>query len=122
MELTARIFLPGARLGATPPTVTLSHGDRLDEFGLAATVMHTPGHTDGCISVLLDDGSAIVGDLVTGPEHRESRPTPPTMADDLGEVRESWQILLDAGAQTIYPAHGRPFPASALRELVGRTA
>jgi glyoxylase-like metal-dependent hydrolase (beta-lactamase superfamily II) len=29
-------------------------------------------------------------------------------------MADSWRRLLDMGARTAYPAHGRPFPASAL--------
>jgi hydroxyacylglutathione hydrolase len=39
---------------------------RLDEYGVAGQVIHTPGHTPGAISVLLDSGEACVGDLVMG--------------------------------------------------------
>jgi hydroxyacylglutathione hydrolase len=122
MEVAARLWLPSARLGTAPADLMLADGDRLDAYGLPGSVVHTPGHTDGCISLLLDDGSAFVGDLVTGPDRNESRPTPPTMAADLGQVRESWQVLLDAGAKTVYPAHGQPFPAAALGELSRRSA
>jgi len=29
-------------------------------------------------------------------------------------VPASWRRLLEMGVETVYPAHGRPFPASAL--------
>ena len=33
------------------------------------------------------------------------------------QVRESWERLLEAGAVTIYPAHGKPFDADKLRGM-----
>jgi glyoxylase-like metal-dependent hydrolase (beta-lactamase superfamily II) len=30
-------------------------------------------------------------------------------------VPASWRRLLEMGVRTVYPAHGRPFPASALK-------
>ena len=41
-------------------------GLRLDSFGIPATIHQTPGHTAGSISVVLDDGRAIIGDLLMG--------------------------------------------------------
>jgi hydroxyacylglutathione hydrolase len=33
------------------------------EFGVDGRIVHTPGHTSGSISLLLDSGEAFVGDL-----------------------------------------------------------
>ena len=87
--------------------VALEDGQRLDDWGLAATALHTPGHSEGCLSLVTDDGSAFVGDLVQG--RRIPRVTPverPNMAIDASTALASWQKLLDAGVTTIYPGHG----------------
>jgi glyoxylase-like metal-dependent hydrolase (beta-lactamase superfamily II)/rhodanese-related sulfurtransferase len=50
-------------------SLPLSHGDRIDFGGRSLEVRSTPGHTDGCISFVLDDQSmAFTGDarLVRG--------------------------------------------------------
>ena len=39
---------------------------------------------------------------------------------DMDEAYRSWQKMLDASAQVIYPAHGRPFAAEKLRQNLGR--
>lgn len=39
-------------------------------------------------------------------------------AEDLQKVKRSWQLLLDKGATTVYPAHGKPFPADAIRRAL----
>lgn len=47
----------------------LSEGDHLQRFGFEATVFHTPGHTVGCLSYLIEvDGEKCLftGDLVMG--------------------------------------------------------
>jgi hypothetical protein len=33
----------------------------------------------------------------------------PILAEDMQKVRESWELLMEAGAETIHPAHGKPF-------------
>jgi len=46
--------------------VLLEDGQRLDAFGIPASVIHTPGHTKGSSSLLLDSGEVFVGDLISG--------------------------------------------------------
>lgn len=35
----------------------------LSQIGITEEILHTPGHSDHCVSLLLDDGSAFTGDL-----------------------------------------------------------
>jgi endoribonuclease LACTB2 len=70
----------------------------LARIGLAGEVLHTPGHSDDSVSLLLDDGSTFTGDL-----------THPAMfgEDDASAVAAaSWQMLRDRGASRVYPGHG----------------
>ena len=49
------------------PDILFKGGEKLDEFGLPATIYHTPGHTDGGLSVVLDNGkAAVINDLMQG--------------------------------------------------------
>jgi hypothetical protein len=38
----------------------------------------------------------------------------------MDEAYRSWQKMLNAGAQVIYPSHGQPFPAGKLHQNMGR--
>jgi hydroxyacylglutathione hydrolase len=38
----------------------------LRDFGIAGQVIHTPGHTQGSVTVLLENGEMLLGDLVRG--------------------------------------------------------
>ena len=93
-------------------------GLSLVEFGIRGRVIHTPGHTIGSVSLLMDSGEAFVGDLggVTG--RRGDRPRLPPAGNSPQQMVESWQKLLAAGAKTAYPGHGPAFPAKAMRELL----
>lgn len=42
----------------------------------------------------------------------------PIFGDDIQVVKQSWRKLLDMGAKTVYPAHGKPFPAEILKKTV----
>lgn len=73
----------------------------LARIGIAGEILHTPGHSDDSVSLLLDDGSVFTGDL-----------TPMGFApDDFDAVASmSWRMLAERGATMVYPAHGPPYP------------
>lgn len=47
------------------PDIIFNDGDSLNRFGLRAKIIHTPGHTPGSLSVIVEDSIAFVGDLIT---------------------------------------------------------
>jgi hydroxyacylglutathione hydrolase len=90
-------------------------GMTLAEFGISGRIVHTPGHSPGSLSVLLDSGEAFVGDAVMNRLPFCTRPSLPIYADDLDAVKASLRKLVALGARTLFPAHGRPFPVEAIR-------
>ena len=71
----------------------------LAAIGIGGQVVHTPGHSDHCVSLLLDSGEAFTGDLTAEMF---------SGGDDM--VRASWDKLRQLGATTIYPGHGPTRP------------
>jgi ribonuclease/clavin/mitogillin len=67
----------------------------LDGLGIPGEILHTPGHSDHCASLLLDDGSAFTGDL-----------PPEVYAFDNPVALASWRLLRERGATRVFPAHG----------------
>ena len=111
------------RFPPVEPDVLMEEGFSLREFGISATVLHTPGHTPGSISLLFDDGRAIAGDLMMGGSlggaYHASDPGYHYFAEDLNELRRSIRKLLERGAKTIYLGHGGPLEAGRVRERFG---
>ena len=94
-------------------------GDRdLREFGIAGRLMHTPGHTEGSLSLILSTGEAIVGDLVMRGILRKKIPHYPLFVNDMGQLRESISKIIQASPRVIYAGHGGPFSTSALQRLL----
>ncbi|HUI91325.1 MAG TPA: MBL fold metallo-hydrolase [Chitinivibrionales bacterium] len=64
-----RLLLPLAEMIWRPPRqcpdIVFNDNDSLDRFGLRAKIVHTPGHTPGSCSVIVQDSIAFVGDLLT---------------------------------------------------------
>jgi len=89
-------------------------GIGLGEYGIPARVIPTPGHTPGSVSVLLETGEAIVGDLAMSGPPVVLKPSLAPIFVDREQMRRSWQKLVELGAETVYPAHGKPFSADVL--------
>ena len=94
------------------PDVLLNEGFDLRQFGLGATIVPTPGHTAGSVSVLFHTGEVIVGDLLMGGFLGgillPAWPRYPLLADDYDQVRASVEKLLGLGARRFYLGHGGP--------------
>jgi len=51
---------------AVTPDIVFTHMEDLAEFNIPAKLLHTPGHTEGSISLIFDNGDAIIGDVLRG--------------------------------------------------------
>jgi glyoxylase-like metal-dependent hydrolase (beta-lactamase superfamily II) len=89
-------------------------------YGFPARIIHTPGHTAGSISVLTDDGKAFVGDLASNDWPMGRGPIFNPFGEDGERMLRSWEKLLRQGARMILPAHGNPFEAERLEEVLAK--
>jgi glyoxylase-like metal-dependent hydrolase (beta-lactamase superfamily II) len=88
----------------------------LAPYGIPGIVQHTPGHTAGSISVLLESKEALVGDLIAsgillGGIVKTDVAKRPPFEDDPRAVSAALQRLVDAGMQEFYMGHGGPLQA-----------
>jgi len=93
-----------AAAGATLVDRPLRHGDRIDFGKRHLTVRATPGHTNGCLTYVLDDqGMAFTGDslLIRGCGRTDFQQGSP--AQLFASVRE--QIMSLPAECLLYPAH-----------------
>ncbi|HWQ20436.1 MAG TPA: MBL fold metallo-hydrolase [Methanotrichaceae archaeon] len=65
-------------------------------LGIEGEIIHTPGHSDDSISLILDEGIAFTGDLPGSAWAEDSRQ----------QVELAWQRIQALNAETIYPGHG----------------
>jgi len=93
-------------------------GMSLKKFGIEGKIVHTPGHTFGSLSVILDSGEAFVGCLAHNRAPFVFRPNLPIYAKDPELLKASWIKVLELGARTIYPGHGKPFPADKITKYL----
>jgi hydroxyacylglutathione hydrolase len=72
-------------------------------MGLDAYIMHTPGHTSGSVSVIVDDEIALVGDAMFGVFKGSVFPP---YAENADEMVRSWGKLLGSHCRIFIPSHG----------------
>lgn len=104
----------------TPDVIMTTDGFDLSGFGFAAQVLHTPGHTPGSVSVVLQDGRVIAGDLAAsgillGGIACSSRPKSPPFEEEPLRVVASLQRLLSLGGREFFLGHGGPLSAKAVQ-------
>jgi len=71
--------------------------------GLRIYLVHTPGHTHGSVSLIVDDEIALVGDAMFGVFPWSVLPP---YAENVDLLRESWETLLATGCNLFLPSHG----------------
>lgn len=107
----------------TPDMILSEDEFDLSEYGFPARVLFTPGHTPGSLSVLLDDGRVVAGDLAAsgillGGIAFRNRPKSPPFEENTAAVATSLQHLLALGGNTFLLGHGGPLQAEAIRKHI----
>jgi hydroxyacylglutathione hydrolase len=92
----------------------------LDGCGYNAYILHTPGHSPGSMSVIVDDEIALVGDAMFGIFPWSVFPP---FAADSEQMVASWGKLLATDCRLFLPAHGRADGRTLLqKDFAQRTA
>jgi len=109
-----RLFMPWlAHFPAVAPDIVIDQATDLGTFGIKGMAVHTPGHSNGSLTVIFEAKHAIAGDTVIG---GRKKTTFPPFVDSPKTLLESWKMLIDQGIEYLYPGHGRPFRIEQLKQ------
>lgn len=86
-----------------PPDILLTDKYDLNKLGFSALIIHTPGHTNGSVSVVVEESIALVGDALFGVFKNSVYPP---FANNPKVMVQSWEKLLKTGCSTFLPGHG----------------
>lgn len=100
------------------PDILVDRELRLDDFGVDATLIHSPGHSTGSMSLLFDTGELFPGDLMIKQPLGGKWRYCPLYGSSVSEIKRSWRKLLERGAKHVYPSHGNDFTASELKKML----
>lgn len=110
-----RALVKDQRAKRFKPDILMEGGTDYDltSWGTNGKVIHTPGHTPGSLSVILDNGEAIIMDMMAsgillGGVMFRSRIKHPPFHDDLIELKTSFEKVLAAKGELYYLGHGGP--------------
>lgn len=114
-----KLILPECQIHSIPPFAGFFHGKNypyvpissndnlvlkleesrkfLSSIGLNGEIIHTPGHSDDSVTLILDEGFAFTGDL-----------HPSFMNIDDATTRASWQKIYHHKITRIFPGHDGP--------------
>lgn len=125
-RLVHRVGTAAARTGLlrfdpVTPDVVIEDTIAVDNYGISAQVIHTPGHTAGSLTLLTSSGDAFVGDLAANHMPWGHGPILPPFFGAREPLLASWAQVLAAGAQRICPGHGPEFPAQRLQAALQAT-
>jgi glyoxylase-like metal-dependent hydrolase (beta-lactamase superfamily II) len=95
------------------PDLALKDGD---EVGPLA-ILHTPGHTDGSISVYKPGDAIFVGDLLRTDGSGNLKLASPNMSRDMDAVRRSTERISKLKFAMLLPGHGKPVEEGAAAKL-----
>ena len=89
----------------------------LKEYGFEGKLIETPGHTNGSISVVLEDGNIFIGDLINGGMLGKGKPKFPMFAVSLEKTKDSIRKVLALSPKMFYCGHGGPFNFEELKSF-----
>jgi glyoxylase-like metal-dependent hydrolase (beta-lactamase superfamily II) len=86
------------------PDIIVNEKYDLNHFGFNAYIIHTPGHSKGSMSIIIDNEIVLVGDTLFGVFINSIYPP---FADDTEIMVQSWSKLLKTDCKLFLPGHGR---------------
>lgn len=115
LEIMIKLFvLPKQTFPGVPIDISLSDDPfSLEPYGIKGVVYHTPGHSSGSMSLLMNTGEAFVGDLAVGGLPQRIKPNMPAFAEEPHQVIESWRpaVVLSRAWSPIQSRSTRKPPA-----------
>lgn len=101
------------KVDVVKPDILIEDALDLNEFGVKGKVISTPGHTEGSVSIFLDSGNCIVGDMIGA---SSGEPTYGRFCMDLERLKESIIKLKNSNAKEVYLSHGGIINIDKIRE------
>jgi glyoxylase-like metal-dependent hydrolase (beta-lactamase superfamily II) len=102
------------------PDILLTGETDLAAWGVAGRVIPTPGHTPGSVSIWLESGDLLIGDLAMGGFRGPGRLGQPFIVADAAQLRTSQQAMAALAPARVWTSHGGPFSGVEYQAWVDR--
>jgi hydroxyacylglutathione hydrolase len=94
----------GADIEGVNPDILVDDVFDLSDYGISGKIIHTPGHSQGSISIILDNGETLIGDMVRDVGDGEIGPG--MFYEDKETLVASLEEVALFESRTIYLSHG----------------
>jgi hydroxyacylglutathione hydrolase len=94
------------------PDILIENELSLNSFGIKGKVISTPGHTPGSVSILLDSGKCIIGDILAAFGKLNYSP----FSTDILKLKESLLKIMNSTAKEIHISHGGVYSIEKIKE------
>jgi hydroxyacylglutathione hydrolase len=101
------------RYRAVEPDILMGRDFDLTPLGISGHILHTPGHTQGSVSVIIENEIALAGDALFGMFPGSIFPP---FGQNVPQMMESWGLLAGTGCRVFLPAHGGERSLDLLRQ------
>lgn len=108
--------LMGDKLEGTAADILIDDAYDLSEHGIAGKIIHTPGHSPSSVSVVLDNGEVLIGDLIR--ETGSGQLSLGMFYMDETVVLESLEKIAAYDPTTIYMSHGTHTDGANLKAFI----
>lgn len=95
-----------SKFKAVSPDITIKDNYDLKQYGINGEIIHTPGHSKGSISVIINGEDIICGDTLF---NFMPNSVYPPFANDKKQLIESWKKIKQYNCKRFYPGHGSAF-------------
>lgn len=109
------------------PDLEVDEATDLAAFGVRGRLLHTPGHTAGSLSLVVDGGDAVAGDLLMGGAFAGFAGLPsrapgwPIFADQREALAPSLAKVMASSPPRVHVGHGGPLEGDAVRRFLERS-
>jgi hydroxyacylglutathione hydrolase len=108
--------LAGSKFEGTEPDILMDDEFDLNEYGIRGKIIHTPGHSPSSVSIMLDNGESLIGDLVR--EEGSGRIGLVMFYEDKQVLLESLEKVAAYEPRIIYLSHGTTTDNSTLKKAI----
>jgi glyoxylase-like metal-dependent hydrolase (beta-lactamase superfamily II) len=88
----------------------------LSEYGLSGKIIHTPGHSQASLSIVLDNGETLIGDMVR--DKGDGEIGPGMFYEDKEALVASLEEVVQFDSRMIYLSHGNTIDKTELKNAV----
>jgi len=106
----------GTDIEGVNPDILVDDVFDLSEYGISGKIIHTPGHSQGSISIILDNGETLIGDMVRDAGDGEIGPG--MFYEDRETLITSLEEVALFESRRIYLSHGNTIDNTGLNNAI----